>query len=176
MLQRVAAGSWFDLPELERAERSPEMHAVEWMDLIDVVRAMQSSIGETVHPVNSWQAAQFAEHAIIRRDPMSVTMAILLDIEFRAAAITSPAAAVAAGPHAVGGSSGGGSHSTDINNSGSGSSIVHPNAAAIEAEVATMIAAESDRFSRNVFNLTVEGGSTNAAANAAAWHATKPKL
>ena len=56
------------------------------------------------------------------------------------------------------------------------SGIVHPNAAAIEAEVATMIAAESERFSRDVFNLTVEGGSTNAAANAAAWHATEPKL
>lgn len=103
-----------------------------------------------MHSILTLVSAFQVEHGIKRRDPMSVTMAILLDIEHRASELTD------------GGASSNGGDETRT-------------AAAIEAEVVGMIGAESRRFSENVFNLTVEGGSTNKAAIAAAT-TTKAKL
>ena len=39
---------------------------------------MQKSISAELQPINAWQAAEFAEHGVVKRDPMSVTLAALL--------------------------------------------------------------------------------------------------
>ena len=45
---------------------------------------MQSSIAADFVPVNEWQREQFKAHGIVKRDPVSVTMAMLLQLEFGA--------------------------------------------------------------------------------------------
>lgn len=80
----LASGEWSGLSPAARAELSPEMHEVQWVPLPELVRIMQKSIAAELHPINAWQAAEFAEHGVVERDPMSVTLAALLACEFGA--------------------------------------------------------------------------------------------
>lgn len=80
----LASGAWSELSHADREQLSPEMHAVEWIPLPELVRIMQTSISAEMRPINAWQAAEFAEHGVVKRDPMSVTLAALLACEFGA--------------------------------------------------------------------------------------------
>ena len=78
--QSVQNGEWARLTAAEKASRSPEVHQLEWQPIEEVVRVMQSSIAEDTF-VNAWQRQQFELHGVQRRDPMSVTMASILELE-----------------------------------------------------------------------------------------------
>jgi 8-oxo-dGTP pyrophosphatase MutT (NUDIX family) len=77
----VTSGRWWRMSDDEKAASSPEVHQVAWLDLIDLVRMLQTSVADRLHPVNAWQHQQFSDHGVARRDPMSVTMAILLAVD-----------------------------------------------------------------------------------------------
>jgi len=76
----LASGEWAGLSQEEKGERSPEVHQLAWLPIETVVRVMQSSIAEGTF-VNDWQRDEFARLGVEQRDPMSVTMASVLDLE-----------------------------------------------------------------------------------------------
>mmetsp|Transcript_95886 Transcript_95886/g.286215 ORF Transcript_95886/g.286215 Transcript_95886/m.286215 type:complete len:357 (-) Transcript_95886:103-1173(-) len=81
--QMLRTGEWDRLSKAERERLSPEVHQLAWLDIEDCVRTMQRSIAEHFHPVNQWQAEQFALHGLSqpRRSPVSVTMASIVQLE-----------------------------------------------------------------------------------------------
>ena len=76
----LRSGEWAGLSDAEKAARSPEVHQLAWLPIDEVVRTMQASIGQGTF-VNDWQRQQFAAHGVAQRDPMSVTMASVIDLE-----------------------------------------------------------------------------------------------
>ena len=136
--------------------------------------------------MNEWQRQHFAALGVTRRDPMSVTMAILLDVEHRASELvaggSSHGKSSSSSVGCWGGSTGDSSNSCTSNGDlsesttnsareGGKSPVLHPIDAELEARVLGLIDAESTRFSREVYKLTV-GSSTDATdvAEAAARH------
>ena len=76
----LRSGEWAGLSDAAKAARSPEVHQLAWLPIDEVVRTMQASIGQGTF-VNDWQRQQFAAHGVAQRDPMSVTMASVIDLE-----------------------------------------------------------------------------------------------
>jgi hypothetical protein len=76
----LQSGEWAGLSQEEKGARSPEVHQLAWLPIETVVRVMQSSIAEDTF-VNDWQRAEFGRLGVKQRDPMSVTMASVLDLE-----------------------------------------------------------------------------------------------
>jgi hypothetical protein len=126
---------------------------------------MQSSIGEALAPVNEWQRQQFAELGVKRRDPMSVSMAIVLDIERRAvelmechahgSANTSTSTSTSTDHRSTSnGNNGGNAGGSGGDNRSVADGITRPpppTDAELETRVCELIETESARFSRNVY-------------------------
>ena len=76
----LCSGEWAGLSDAEKASRSPEVHQLASLPIYELFPTMQASIGAGTF-VNDWQRQQFAAHGVAQRDPMSVTMASVIDLE-----------------------------------------------------------------------------------------------
>ena len=74
-------GTFWDLPDEEKHNVSPECRRLEWLDLSTAVKYAFQSMNQGLHAVNDFQKEQFKNHRIARRDPMYITMAQLLQLE-----------------------------------------------------------------------------------------------
>jgi hypothetical protein len=77
----LGSGAFWELSDAEKAEVSPEVRKIEWLDLSTAVRYAFQSMNQHFTPVNAFQKEQFEKHNIANRDPMYVTMAQLLQLE-----------------------------------------------------------------------------------------------
>lgn len=74
-------GSYWLLSKEEREAIAPEIREVQWQDMRTAILHSFSSMNATLAPVNAFQAEEFARLGIVRRDPMFLTMATLLEVE-----------------------------------------------------------------------------------------------
>jgi len=77
----LGTGAFWDLDKPEREQVSPEVRELSWLDMRSAVLNAYTSMNSTLTPANAFQAEEFARLAIARRDPMFVTMALLLEVE-----------------------------------------------------------------------------------------------
>lgn len=83
---QLDSGDWASLSSEARALLSPEFAELKWTKLSALVKTMQGSIAHPLQYVNHWQQKQFDLHEIQRRDPMSVSLGILIQAGRKAAA------------------------------------------------------------------------------------------
>lgn len=77
----VRTGEFWHSPSHVRGQLSPEIHKIEWLDLSDAVRMAFTSMNRELVYVNSYQEREFTKYGIVRRDPLFITMATLVEVE-----------------------------------------------------------------------------------------------
>ena len=73
--------SWEDVPLGERAAVCPEVHQVEWLDMGTALRHAYQSMNSELTFVNAFQEGEFRRLGLVRRDPLFVTMRVMLALE-----------------------------------------------------------------------------------------------
>lgn len=74
-------GEFWDMGKEEKAAVSPEVRKVEWLPLQTAVAHCFSSMNSVLTPVNAFQEAEFRELGIEERDPLFITMLVMLELE-----------------------------------------------------------------------------------------------
>jgi len=79
--EAVESGKFWNMAKEEREQVSPEVRQVAWQDMRSAVKDAFTSMNAELTPVNAFQAEEFRSLNITRRDPMFVTLALLLELE-----------------------------------------------------------------------------------------------
>eukprot|EP01065_Artemidia_motanka_P026715 TRINITY_DN31975_c0_g1_i1.p1 TRINITY_DN31975_c0_g1~~TRINITY_DN31975_c0_g1_i1.p1 ORF type:complete len:896 (+),score=202.48 TRINITY_DN31975_c0_g1_i1:62-2689(+) len=98
----AASGAYWKMPLKERLRVAPELHGARWMPMQEAVKNAFTSMNISLQPVNSFQKSEFARLGLTERDPMFLTLALLLDVErFKSTQELARHAADSGGPEAL---------------------------------------------------------------------------
>jgi len=79
--EMVSSGEFWRLGKAAKEQVSPEQRQVEWLALHEAVAHAYTAMTVDFRPVNEFQREEFARLGRKRRDPMFVTMDVLLTLE-----------------------------------------------------------------------------------------------
>lgn len=77
----VENGRFWAMDREAREQVSPEIRQIQWLSMREAVLDMFQSMNDTFVPVNGFQKQEFERFGLVRRDPMYLTMATLLEVE-----------------------------------------------------------------------------------------------
>ncbi|CAJ1341521.1 unnamed protein product [Effrenium voratum] len=79
--ESLQGGNFYTLGKEEQEKLAPEIHEVQWHDMRAAVLDAFTSMNSTFLPVNDFQKQEFKRLRLVRRDPMFLTMATLLEVD-----------------------------------------------------------------------------------------------
>jgi hypothetical protein len=79
--EMIETGEFWALEKKVKMMVSPEVRQVRWVGLREAVIMLFTSMNDVTLCVDDWQREEFVRLGVTRRDPMFLTMTLLLDVE-----------------------------------------------------------------------------------------------
>lgn len=79
--EMIETGEFWALEKKVKMMVSPEVRQVRWVGLREAVIMLFTSMNDVTLCVDDWQGEEFVRLGVTRRDPMFLTMTLLLDVE-----------------------------------------------------------------------------------------------